>query len=90
MGRWIAIGRAPGWGDIGTFSANMKGPAKFRVDPTTTITTVFALEDGRVIAECHAVKREAFETWLRDQGWQVESVTPIKHVAKTGDIWKAG
>ena len=22
------------------------------------------------------------------KGWQVESVTPIKHLARTGEIWK--
>jgi hypothetical protein len=25
---------------------------------------------------------------LKRNGWQVESVTPIKHIARTGEIWK--
>jgi len=62
--------------------------SKWRPDPQTTITTVFALGDGRLLAECHAVKQEDFEAWLRQSGWQVESLTPIKHLAKTGSIWK--
>lgn len=87
MGRWIAIGRAPGWADLSTFSAKLKDTAKWRADPRTTITTVFALDDGRLIAECHAAKRETFDEWLQENEWEVESVTPIKHLAKTGDIW---
>ncbi len=42
----------------------------------------------RMLAECHANKQEDFDAWLRQKGWQVESVTPIKHLARTGEIWK--
>ena len=59
----------------------------WRPDARTTITTVFALADGRLLAECHAGKQEGFETWLQHKGWQVESITPITHLAKTGSIW---
>ena len=88
MGRWIAIGKAPGWDDLAKFTVAMKTTAKWRVDPRTTITEVTALADGRMLAECHANKQEDFDAWLRENGWQVESVTPIKHVARTGEIWK--
>ncbi len=88
MGRWIAIGTAPGWDDIAKFGAELRETSKWRPDAQTTVTTVLALGDGRVLAECHAVKREDFEAWLRQKGWQVESLTPIKHLAKTGSIWK--
>lgn len=90
MGRWIAIGTAAGWDDVAKFGAELKDTSKWRPDPQTTITSVYALGDGRMIAECHAVKREEFETWLRQKGWKVESLTPITHVARTGDIWKVG
>ncbi len=89
MGRWIAIGTAPGWGDVARFASELKATKEWRVDPRTTVTTVFALADGRLLAECHAAKQEDFEAWLKKKGWQVESVTAIKHLAKTGEIWKA-
>ena len=88
MGRWIAIGRAPGWDDLATFGAELRETSQWRADAQTTITTVLALGDGRVMAECHATKQETFDAWLQQKGWQVESVTPIKHLAKTGSIWK--
>jgi hypothetical protein len=89
MGRWIAIGRAPGWDDFAKFGRELQETSQWRADPQTTITTVLALGDGRLVAECHATRREAFEAWLEQKGWQVESVTPIQHLAKTGSIWKA-
>ena len=49
---------------------------------------MFALKDGRLVAECHATKKKDFEAWLKQKNWKVESITPIKHVAKTGSIWK--
>ena len=88
MGRWIAIGTAPGWDDIAKFGAELRETSMWRPDAQTTVTTVFALGDGRLLAECHAGKREDFEAWLRQKGWQVESLTPIKHLAKAGSIWK--
>lgn len=88
MGRWIAIGRAPGWNDLGKFGDELRETSQWRVDPQTTITRVFALADGRLVAECHAPKLDVFEGWLRNKGWQVESVTPITHLANTGSIWK--
>lgn len=90
MGRWIAIGTAPGWDHIGTFTAEMKATEQWRADARTTITTVFALGDGRLMAECHAQQQADFEAWLRKKGWQVDSITPIRHVARTGEIWKVG
>jgi hypothetical protein len=90
MPRWIAIGKAPGWDDIATFGAELKETAKWRLDPQTTITSVYVLGDGRAVAECHATKQSDFEAWLKQKGWQVESIAPIKHVARTGDIWKVG
>jgi len=88
MGRWIAIGTTPGWDDIKKFEAELAETSKWRVDVHTSITTVIALEDGRLLAECHATKKEDFEAWLKQKGWKVESITPIKHLAKTGSVWK--
>jgi hypothetical protein len=88
MPRWIAIGTAPGWNDMQKFDAEMHETHHWRPDARTTITTVMALEDGRLLAECHAIKRESFETWLQQKGWNVESITPIQYVAKTGSIWE--
>jgi hypothetical protein len=89
MARWIAIGRAPGWDDLKRFGEELKDTQQWRIDPKTTITSVYALADGRMIAECHGVSQADFDAWLKKKGWTVESVTPIQHVAKTGDIWKA-
>ena len=41
-----------------------------------------------MIAEYHGPTVAEFETWLQKKGWSVESMTPIKHIAKTGEIWK--
>lgn len=90
MGRWIAIGTKPGWDDIKTFGADLAETSKWRLDAQTSITTVTVLEDGRLLAECHATKKEDFEAWLKQTNWKVESITPIKHLAKTGNIWKVG
>jgi hypothetical protein len=88
MGRWIAIGTAPGWDDITKFGAELRETSKWRPDAQTTVTTVLALGDGRLVAECHANKQEDFAAWLEQKGWRVESLTPITHLAKTGSIWK--
>jgi hypothetical protein len=88
MGRWIAIGTAPGWDDLARFDAELRETNQWRPDAQTTITTVYALGDGRLLAECHAARREDFEAWLRHKGWQVASLAPITHLAKTGSIWK--
>ncbi len=87
MGRWIAIGRAPGWDDLQRFTAELKDTNQWRLDPTSSVTTVFALGDGRLVAECHGPSQAEFDAWLRKKGWVVESMTPISLVAKTGDIW---
>lgn len=88
MGRWIAIGRAPGWNDLATFAESLKATEKWRIDPRTTITEVIALADGRLIAECHASALSDIEAWLVNNGWQVDSITSIRHIARTGEIWK--
>lgn len=90
MGRWLVVGRAAGWDDLAKFTAEMKATEQWRVDPRTTVTCVTALADGRLLAECHAASTADFEPWLQKKGWQVESITPIKHIARTGDIWKVG
>jgi hypothetical protein len=88
MGRWIAIGKVSGWDDVATFTDELKATTQWRVDPRTTITSVIALADGRMLAECHANQQADFDAWLQQKGWQVESVTAISHVARTGEIWK--
>ncbi len=89
MPRWIAIGSAPGWEEVKRFDEEMRETSNWRPDARTSITTVIALEDGRMLAECQAMKQEDFETWLQQKGWNVESITPIKHLAKTGSVWEA-
>ena len=88
MGRWLAIGTTPGWDNIASFGNELAETSKWRVNPQTTITMVIALEDGRLLAECHATRKEDFEAWLKEKNWKVDSITPIKHVARTGSIWK--
>ena len=90
MPRWIAIGNAPGWDDIERFSDEMRGSSNWRPDARTAVTTVLALADGRMLAECHGVRQEDFEAWLQERGWSVESITAITHVAKTGSVWEVG
>ena len=90
MERWIAIGKAPGWEDLKRFSQEMKDTSQWRVDLRTTITSVYALSDGRMLAECHCPAQADFEAWLTKKGWTVESITPIRFVAKSGDIWNVG
>lgn len=88
MGRWIAIGKAPGWDDLKRFSQEMKDTSQWRIDPKSTVTSVYALGDGRMVAEYHGPATAEFEDWLKKKGWSVESLTPIKHIAKSGEIWK--
>ena len=87
MGRWIAIGKAPGWEEPKRFSAELKATNQWRPDAKTTITSVYALGDGRMIAEFHSASQAQVDEWLHRKGWTVESVTPIRLVAKSGDIW---
>ena len=88
MGRWIAIGKAPGCDDLKRFSVEMKDTSQWRIDPKSTVTSVYALGDGRMIAEFHGPALTEFEEWLKKKGWSVESMTPIRHIAKSGEIWK--
>ncbi len=88
MPRWMAIGTAPGWEDIKKFGEELHATRNWRPDARTAITTVFALDDGRLLAECHAPKQEDFEAWLKQKGWNVEAITPIKFIAKAGSIWE--
>lgn len=87
MGCWVAVGKRPGWETAEAFRANLSDSSKWRADPQTSIVTVIALADGRLIAECHAPKREQFEAWLQNSGWQVDSIEAVRHVARTGTIW---
>ena len=87
MPRWLAIGRAPGWDDVSKLTSEMKATKNWRADARTTIHTVFALGDGRLVAECHGVEQKDFEAWLKVKGWTVESISPIKHIANVGSIW---
>ncbi len=88
MGRWIAIGKAPGWDDLSRFGVEMKDTSQWRIDAKSTVTSVYALGDGRMIAEYHGPASTEFEDWLKKKGWSVESLTPIQHIAKSGEIWK--
>jgi hypothetical protein len=90
MGRWIAVGKASGWDKMERFGAELKATPQWRIDPKTTITSVYVLGDGRMLAECHGPEQGPFDEWLKKKGWTVESITPIKLVAKTGDIWNVG
>jgi hypothetical protein len=88
MPRWIAVGKAQGWDDLERLTKEMKQTNEWRLDPRTTITSVYALGDGRVVAECHGQSQADFDQWLQKKGITVESVSPIKAVAKTGEVWK--
>jgi hypothetical protein len=89
MPRYIAIGKAPaGWDDHERLTSELKATNQWRLDPKTTITTVFTLADGRVIVEFHGPSQAEFDEWLDKKGIAVESVSQIKLVAKTGEIWK--
>lgn len=87
MGRWIAIGRKREWEDANAFTADLSQVNTWRPDARTTITTVTALADGRLLAECHAPKLENFQAWLSANGWEVESCTPLSRLARMGNIW---
>jgi len=41
-----------------------------------------------MLAECHAVEQSLFDAWLEAKGWNVESVTPITHLAQAGSVWE--
>ena len=88
MARWIAVGKAPGWDALERLTKEMKQTQEWRIDPRTTITSVYVLGDGRLVAECHGQSQADFDEWLKKKGWTVESVTPITAVAKTGEVWK--
>jgi hypothetical protein len=84
----MAIGTAPGWDDVKRFREEFDETKNWRLDARTTVTTVYALGDGRLLAECHAGTEEEFKAWLDKKGWTVESIQPIKLLAKTGSIWE--
>lgn len=86
--RWIAIGKASGWDDLAKFTQEMKATQQWRIDPKCTVTSVYAMGDGRMIAEYHGPTVAEFEEWLKKKGWSVESITPLRHIAKAGEIWK--
>ena len=88
MPRWMAIGTAPGWDDVKKLREELDETRNWRLDARTTVTTVYALGDGRLLAECHAGTEEEFKAWLDKKGWKVESIQPIKLLAKTGSIWE--
>lgn len=88
MPRWMAIGKADGWDDIAKFGEEMHDTHSWRPDARTTVTTVMSLGDGRLVAECSGVKQEDFEAWLKQKGWEVESIAEINHMAKVGSIWE--
>ena len=88
MPRWMAVGTAPGWSDSKKFGEELHATHHWRPDARTSITTVYALDDGRLVAECAGVNKADFEAWLKQKNWKVESVREIKLVAKTGSIWE--
>ena len=88
MPHWMAIGTAPGWDDVKKFGEELHETRNWRLDARTTVTTVYALGDGRLLAECHGVEEESFKAWLEQKGWNVESIQPIKLLAKAGSIWE--
>ena len=88
MARWMAIGTAPGWDNVSTFREELQETRNWRVDARTSVTTVYALGDGRLLAECHAGSEDDFKAWLEKKGWAVETIQPIKMLAKTGSIWE--
>ena len=88
MGRWIAIGKVSGWECLERLTMEMKATSQWRIDPKVTITSVYVLGDGRLIAECHAPSQTDFNEWLNKKGWTVESIAPIIAIAKTGEVWK--
>ena len=88
MPRWMAIGTAPGWDNAKRLREELHETKNWRLDARTAVTTVYALGDGRLLAECHAGSQEEFKTWLDKKGWTVESIQPITLLAKTGSIWE--
>ena len=86
--RWLAIGTAPGWDEIDKFGEELKSTSMWRLNPRTTITSVTALEGGRLLAECQGDSKETFEEWLKNKGWNIESITPVTHMARAGSIWE--
>ena len=88
MPRWMAVGTAQGWNDSKKFGEELHATHHWRPDARTSITTVYALDDGRLVAECSGVNQADFEAWLKQKNWNVESISEIKLVAKTGSIWE--
>ena len=88
MPRWMAIGTAPGWDNAKRFREELHETKNWRLDARTAVTTVYAFDDGRLLAECHAASQEEFKAWLDKKGWTVESIQPIKLLAKTGSVWE--
>ncbi len=88
MPRWMAIGTATGWNDHKKFGDEMHATHNWRPDARTSITNVYSLADGRLVAECAGVDKKDFEAWLKQKSWKVESVTEIKMLARTGSIWE--
>ena len=87
MPRWLAICTADGLDNPEKFREQMAATKNWRPDARTKITTVLHLGDGKLLAECHSPSQDAFDAWLEQKGWNIESITPIQQIAKTGSIW---
>jgi len=88
MGRWIAIGKATGWDDFDAFRAALHATSDWRIDRKSSVTSVYAVAGGQVVAECHAPDRAVLEAWMAKKGIVPDTIHEISFVAKTGETWK--
>jgi hypothetical protein len=88
VARFLAFHSAPNLTKE-TFTEALREVRNWRPDPRTTVIKVYySSEDGKLISECEAARREDFEAWLSSRGWAWDNIYKVSLIAQTGNIWE--
>jgi hypothetical protein len=87
MARFVAICEKPGVTDS-QFRQCFDRVKKWRPDRRTYVVKAYCnLSEGKLIAECEASEKAAFEEWLKGTGWKVNSLYQVNLIHEAGSIW---
>ena len=87
MARFVAICEKPGITDS-QFRQCFDRMKKWRPARRTYVVKAYCnLSEGKVIAECEAAEKAAFEEWLKSTGWKVNGTYQVNLIHEAGSIW---